>query len=99
MGLALSNNIYYVFLSVKVEKRGLLHFAAILHACDSGSLYGTVHIVVLVCLRVLRLCATKGDMDMGSVLQGTKPSYLALMQTLSLTLHSLKCREELERRP
>lgn len=31
MGLALSRNIYYLFLSVKVEKRGLLHFAAILH--------------------------------------------------------------------
>lgn len=32
MGLALSNNIYYFFLPVKVEKRGLLHFAAIQHA-------------------------------------------------------------------
>lgn len=62
-------------------------------------LYGTIHIVLFVGLRVLRMCATKEDMNKGTVLQGTKTSYLALMQTLALTLHSLKCREELERRP
>lgn len=35
----------------------------------------------------------------GDSASGTKTSYLALMQILALTLHSLKCREELERRP
>lgn len=64
--------------------------------CDSGSLYGTIHIVLFVGLRVLRMCATKEDMNKGTVLQGTKTSYLALMQTLALTLHSLKYREELK---